>query len=115
VMPFYRQEDLDTLPHSNLLPGDFPFVRGVAVKGNNWFIRQDITVTDYKAANAKALDILMRGITSLGFVIADSQTATPETVAQLLKDIHPESIEISFSIAGRAKELVAALKGYLRS
>ena len=115
VMPFYRQEDLDTLPHSNLLPGDFPFVRGVAVKGNNWFIRQDITVTDYKAANAKALDILMGGITSLGFVIADSQTATPETVAQLLKDIHPESIEISFSIAGRAKELVAALKGYLRS
>ncbi len=115
VMPFYRQEDLDTLPHSNLLPGDFPFVRGVDVKGNNWLIRQDIVVTDYKAANAKALDILMRGITSLGFVIADPQSASPETVAQLLKDIHPESIEINFSIAGRAKELVAALKGYLRS
>ena len=55
VMPFYRQEDLDTLPHSNLLPGDFPFVRGVAVKGNNWFIRQDITVTDYRLPTPKLL------------------------------------------------------------
>ncbi len=115
VMPFYREEDLDKLPHSNLLPGDFPFVRGVEVMGNNWLIRQDITVTDYKAANAKALDILMRGITSLGFVIEDSQSVTPDTVAELLKDIHPESIEINFSVAGGAKELVAALKGYLSS
>jgi methylmalonyl-CoA mutase len=24
VMPFYRQEDLEEMPHSTLLPGDFP-------------------------------------------------------------------------------------------
>ena len=102
VMPFYRQEDLDALPHSNLLPGDFPFVRGTQVTGNSWLVRQDITVTDFSAANAKALDILMRGITSLGFVIADPQSVTGETVAQLLKGIHLESIEVNFSVAGRA-------------
>jgi methylmalonyl-CoA mutase len=55
VMPFYRQEDLDKLPHSHLLPGDFPFVRGVEIKGNHWLIRQDITVTDYKAATPRPL------------------------------------------------------------
>jgi len=114
VMPFYRQEDLDTLPHSNLLPGDFPYVRGTRVADNSWFVRQDITVTDYSAANAKALDSLMRGITSLGFIIADPQSVNDETVTQLLKGIRPESIEVNFSVAGGAKELLAALQGYLR-
>jgi methylmalonyl-CoA mutase len=113
VMPFYRQEDLDNLPHTTLLPGDFPFVRGLQTGGNNWYIRQDVTVTDYTAANGRALDILMRGITSLGFIITDPESVTPETIAQLLKGIHPESIELNFSIAGRAKELLAALQAHL--
>jgi methylmalonyl-CoA mutase len=113
VMPFYRQEDLDRLPHSNLLPGDFPYVRGTQITGNNWLVRQDITVVDYSAANKKALDILMRGITSLGFVIADTESVTEETIARLLRGIHPESIELNFSIAGRAKELLTSLIGYL--
>ncbi len=114
VMPFYMQEDLDALPHSALLPGDFPYVRGIQTSGNSWLVRQDITVTDYNAANAKALDILMRGITSLGFIITDPGSVTPETVAKLLKDIHLESIEVNFSVAGRAKELLAALQDHLR-
>ena len=114
VMPFYRQEDLTRLPHSRLLPGDFPFTRGLQVAGNNWLIRQDITVTDYKAANRKALDILMRGITSPGFMIADPDTVSNENIAILLKDIHPESVELNFSVAGKAKELLAAVKEWLK-
>ena len=115
VMPFYREEDLHSLPHSTLLPGDFPFVRGMQTGSNNWFIRQDITVTDYTAANTMALDILMRGITSLGFIIADPESVTPERVSQLLKGIHLESIELNFSVAGRAKELLAALQAHLKA
>lgn len=114
VMPFYRQEDTVRLPHSNLLPGDFPFTRGVQVAGNNWLIRQDITVTDYKAANRKALDILMRGITSLSFMIADPESVNNKNIALLLGGIHPESVELNFSVAGKAKELLAALKEWLR-
>jgi methylmalonyl-CoA mutase len=115
VMPFYRQEDLEGLPHSALLPGDFPFVRGVQVTGNRWLVRQDIIVTDYSTANGKALDILMRGITSLGFVIIDPETVTPENIARLLNGIHPESVELNFCVAGKAKELLAALKAWLGS
>lgn len=114
VMPFYRQEDLARLPHSRLLPGDFPFTRGLQVAGNNWLIRQDITVTDYKAANRKALDILMRGITSLSFMIADPESVNNKNIALLLGGIHPESVELNFSVAGKAKELLAALKEWLR-
>jgi methylmalonyl-CoA mutase len=115
VMPFYRQEDLEELPHSTLLPGDFPFVRGVQVSGNRWLVRQDITVTDISVANAKALDILMRGITSLGFIITDPETVSSENIASLLNGIHPESVELNFSVTGKAKELLAALKGWLMS
>lgn len=115
VRPFYRQEDLANLPHSNLLPGDFPYVRGVQVTGNSWLVRQDITVTDYKAANARALDILMKGITSLGFVITDPDSVSNENISQLLKDILPESVELNFSVAGKAKELLSSLTAWLRS
>ncbi len=113
VMPFYRHEDLEKLPHASLLPGDYPFVRGTQVDGNSWLVRQDITVTDWAAANGRALELLMKGVSSLGFVIADPQSATPETVARLLDGIHLESVEINFSIAGRAKELLAAIRAHL--
>jgi len=115
VRPFYRQEDTDSLTHSNLLPGDFPYVRGVKVSGNSWLVRQDISVTDCEAANAQALDILMRGVTSLGFVITDPESVTPEFISGLLKGIHPESVELNFSVAGKAKELLSALKAWLKA
>lgn len=109
VMPFYRQEDLEKLSFRNSLPGEFPFVRGDRVNHNTWLIRQDIVVTDYKEANKKALDILMKGVTSLGFIINDPETVSVENITVLLKDIHCESVELNFMVAGKARELLAAL------
>ncbi len=109
VMPFYREEDLGLLNHRNTLPGEYPFVRGSRVDGNEWLVRQDITVRNFEEANARALDILMKGVTSLGFIIADPESITVENIALLLKDIHCESVELNFSTAGRAKELLAVL------
>jgi methylmalonyl-CoA mutase len=115
VMPFYRQEDLDRLPHRGFLPGDFPYVRGARVSDNSWLVRQDITVRDYQAANAKALDILMRGVTSLGFVIEDPQSISSENISQLLRGIHAGSVELNFVTAGMAKELYRAIESALLS
>ena len=115
IMPFYRQEDLDMIHHRTFLPGEYPYVRGVRVTDNRWLIRQDITVKDYAAANAKALDILMRGITSLGFVIEDSLTISVENISLLLRGVHLESVEVNFSTAGRAMELLAAIRAVLES
>ena len=115
VMPFYRQEDLDKLGHTGFLPGDYPFVRGVNVSDNTWLVRQDITVNDYKAANAKALDILMRGVSSPGFVIEEPQSITVENISLLLSGIHLESVEVNFSTPGMAKELLAAVAAVLKS
>ncbi len=109
VMPFYRQEDVEKLNFKNSLPGDFPFVRGDRVNHNTWLVRQDISVTDFKEANNKALDILMKGVTSLGFIIEDPEEINVENIRSLLKDIHCESVELNFATAGKARELLAAL------
>jgi len=113
VMPFYRQEDLEKLRHRGFLPGEYPWVRGARISNNTWLVRQDVVVKDYAAANAKALDILMKGVTSLGFVIDDPKTVSVDNITQLLSNIHLESVELNFATAGMAKELFSALESVL--
>ena len=115
VMPFYRQEDLDRLQHKGCLPGDYPYVRGTRLADNAWLVRQDITVRNYKEANLRALEILMKGVTSLGFIIDNPETINVDNIAILLKGIHCESVELNFTSAGKAKELMAALQSAMRA
>ncbi len=95
VNPFYRLSDLDGLktPHSH--PAEFPYVRSTKMNGE-WLIRQDIRVDDLEAANAKALDILGKGIDSLGFKLKKTQINI-ESMRVLLKGIFPEAIELNFT------------------
>ncbi|MDR2949526.1 MAG: methylmalonyl-CoA mutase small subunit [Prevotella sp.] len=113
VNPFYRSENLEGLKTADSLPGEFPYVRGTK-KDNDWYTRQDIDVNDFKAANTKALDILNKGITSLGFHI-DGDDVNAENVKTLLKDIHPEAVELNFSTCYRKSlELTKILVGYIK-
>ncbi|MDR3129733.1 MAG: methylmalonyl-CoA mutase small subunit [Tannerellaceae bacterium] len=95
VNPFYRREDIEDLKSVTSLPGEFPFVRGTK-KGNEWKVRQDIVVADFKAANAKSLDILQKGVTSLGFLI-EGDGVTKENIACLLDGIYPDCVELNFT------------------
>jgi methylmalonyl-CoA mutase len=95
VKPFYRAEDIAGLKTAESLPGEFPYVRGTK-KDNDWYVRQDITVTNVSEANKKALDILNKGVTSLGFKI-QSEAVSKETIAVLLNNILPECIELNFT------------------
>ena len=118
VKPFYRQEDLEGLKTTEGLPGQYPYIRGIKKDDNTWFIRQDITVEDATEANAKALDILNKGVDSLGFQIKAKELSA-EYLDTLLKDICCECIELNFSTCQRhtlqlAQLLVAYFqkKGY---
>ena len=118
VKPFYRQEDLEGLKTTEGLPGQYPYIRGIKKDDNTWFIRQDITVEDAAEANAKALDILNKGVDSLGFQIKAKELSA-EYLETLLKDICCECIELNFSTCQRhtlqlAQLLVAYFqkKGY---
>jgi len=95
VRPYYRQENLAGKEYLENLPGEFPFVRGNNKTNNDWFIRQNIFVTDFEAANKKALTILGKGATSLGFLFSDCAAVSPENLAVLLNNICLEAAEVN--------------------
>lgn len=97
VQPFYRQEDLTKLEYLDTLPGEFPYVRGTKTNNNDWYVRQNIIVKDLEEANKKALDVLMKGVTSLGFVFNECTEVTVADMSVLLKDICLESVEVNFA------------------
>ena len=114
VQPFYRREDLKDLKAVDSLPGEFPFVRGNKKDNNLWYVRQDINADDAKAANAKALDILNKGVDSLGFKIAGSDISK-EFIATLLDGILPQYVELNFQTCQRhCVELADVLVGYFK-
>ena len=109
VSPFYRAEDIDNIAYINTLPGEYPFIRGTKTKNNNWLVRQNIEVSDYSEANRNALEILMKGIDSLGFIITVPESVSESNFKILLHDIHIEDIEINFLCNGKAKEILAGI------
>ena len=114
VQPFYRREDLKDLKAVDSLPGEFPFVRGNKKDNNLWFVRQDIKADDAKAANAKALDVLNKGVDSLGFQIA-GKDVSKEFVATLLDGILPQYVELNFKTCQRhCVELAEILVAYFK-
>ena len=114
VQPFYRREDLKDLKAVDSLPGEFPFVRGNKKDNNLWFVRQDIDAEDAKAANAKALDILNKGVDSLGFKIK-GKNVNAEFIATLLDSILPQYVELNFKTCQRhCVELATVLLDYFK-
>ncbi len=113
VNPFYRREDIESLQHTDIPPGEYPFLRGIYPGRNEWYIRQDISVKDPREANRKALNILNRGVTSLGFIFDEDTEYSSELIRTLLDGIYTESIEINFSPEGKAKELLGFFTDYL--
>ncbi|MDD3196287.1 MAG: methylmalonyl-CoA mutase small subunit [Paludibacter sp.] len=107
VMPFYRAEDIADYPTTDVQPGGFPYVRGTRTN-NDWFVRQDIVVKDVKAANAKALEVLNKGVTSLGFNV-DKAALSPEFIASLLEGINAECVELNFRTCTHSSALLMDL------
>ena len=112
VQPFYRREDLANLKTPDALPGEFPFVRGNKKDSNVWYVRQNIEVTDAKEANKKALDILNKGVDSLGFKLP-GKMVSKETVETLLDGILCDIVEVNFATCPRhSLELAEILAEY---
>lgn len=112
VKPFYRQEDLEGLKTTEGLPGVFPYLRGTKKDDNTWLVRQDIKVECPKEANAKALDILNKGVDSIGFNLK-AKDLSAEYIETLLNDICAECVELNFSTCqGHTVELAKLLVEY---
>ncbi len=114
VQPFYRREDLQNLKTPDALPGEFPFVRGNKKDDNTWYVRQNIVATDAAEANAKALDILGKGIDSIGFRIHGDKVSAA-FVETLLKGIDCDVVELNFNTCKRhSLELAEILVAYFK-
>lgn len=111
VQPVYRLDDIKDLKTTDSLPGEFPYVRGTRTE-NNWLTRQEILEEDAKAANEVAKEVLTKGVTSLGFKVAEP---TYETVATLLEGIDTAKVEINFACCPKkVAELAKSLVKYLQ-
>ncbi len=96
VKPYYRKEDLEKYGVLNKFPEEFPFERGTKIKSNDWLIRQDIYVKDIRQANKKALDVLMKGVNSIGFVFNDNFKPTKDDLERVTENIFADAVEMNF-------------------
>jgi len=118
VKPCYRKEDLAKISYLNEFPGDFPFVRSGRKTGNDWLIREDMLALNIAEANKKALDILMKGVDSLGFVLDPAKEPALDEIEKLMENIYAQSVEVNFVCGRNAPEVldiyIALIKKYNR-
>ncbi len=111
VQPMYRRSDIADLKTTDSLPGEFPYVRGTR-DNNHWLTRQEVLATDPAEANAAALDVLQKGVNSIGFTVKEP---TAENIARMLEGIDLQAVEVNFRGCARktleiAKAVVEVLK-----
>ncbi|MCM1028408.1 MAG: methylmalonyl-CoA mutase small subunit [Pseudoflavonifractor sp.] len=110
VQPMYRAEDIEGFRSLDSLPGEFPFIRGTRCN-NDWLSRQEIDEPSPEECNKKALEVLTKGINSLGFKVSEP---TKATVSALLGGIDLSNVEINFSCCPKsALALAKALVDYV--
>ena len=108
VQPLYRGVDIKDFKTINSLPGEYPYVRGTRTN-NDWQARQEIDAADVKEANAKALDVLNKGITSLGFKLHDDFN-----LDVLLDGIYTDIAQVNFAVCpNKVVEFAKVLVAYL--
>lgn len=111
LQPVYRLEDIEGLGTTNSLPGEYPYVRGTR-KDNDWLTRQEIIADTAAKANEIAREVLTKGVTSLGFKVAEP---TREEIATMLEGIDLCKVEVNFTCCQRkAKALVENLVAYIK-
>lgn len=104
VEPVYRAEDIADFKTTDSLPGQYPYVRGTRTD-NDWLTRQNIVADTVAEANAQALDVLTKGVTSLGYKVNE-----PADVATFLKGIDLSKVEINLNCCpGKAVNVAKAL------
>lgn len=104
VMPFYRKEDIESLPTIGSMPGQFPYVRGTRTD-NDWLIRQQIIGETAAELNANAKNAINKGVESIGISLKHDLTAAD--LASVLEGIDLKKIEVNVVCCPSKAEEVA--------
>ena len=113
IRPFYRSEDLKNLEYLHGLPNQFPYVRGNK-NNNDWLVRQDIFVDDIAKANKKTLDILMKGVTSIGFIFSSQYQTKESDIENLMENIFADSLEVNFIIGSGSHKVISVYESLVK-
>lgn len=110
LQPFYRAEDLDTLPHQTATP----LTDTDKSPANDWRIRQDISNPDIDAARKHAQTALDRGATDIGFDIRivngriyGVPIQTQDDMDALLQGFPLDEIPVHFRVGAAGPALLA--------
>lgn len=114
VRPYYRAEDLENLQNINVLPADFPFIRGNQTVSNEWLVRQDFDTTNAKQANAKALDALAKGATAIGFETCADCEPSADGIGTILNGIDITLNEVNFVSGCNSRKILPVLVKLLK-
>jgi methylmalonyl-CoA mutase len=109
VKPYYRAEDLEDIKNSHASPGDFPYLRGTKLLSNNWLVRQDFDACNPEEANLKALDVLSKGVDSIGFVTCTTCEPSVDYLTKLTAGIDLTKNEINFVSSCNSRKLIPLL------
>lgn len=112
LMPFYRAEDIEGLPTIDVLPGEYPYIRGTKAD-NQWWVRQELDGAPApQAIHDKMVYLLERGVTSFGLHFGHKELTKSDLVV-ILQGLDLNAVEINYYCCNRkatelAKVLVAA-------
>lgn len=96
IKPYYSKEDLEKINFNQYLPGNFPFAAGNKTKENDYEIRQDINITDFKADSKKLAEIVSKGANSAGAIICNFDDISKNDIKEITSLINPEKTRINF-------------------
>lgn len=102
--PFYRKENTDSLPTTNSLPNQFPFLRGYKVN-NDWTIRQDFLFENIDKAIDDAKKANEKGISTVGFDFDRVVNLSQDEFDKLTKNIDNIAFE-AFERQDNSYELI---------
>lgn len=95
VRPYYREEDLEGLGTSGVVPGESPYIRGSRSQRNDWIIRQDFSEEDPSEINGQIREATAKGVNGVG--IRAGKINTHRQMSEALAGLNIEKTEVNFT------------------
>jgi len=71
VKPYYRREDIDSIPWIKHNENNLPLYRSHKTQNNNWIIFEEVYVGNIENANKQAVEALNKGAEGIEFIIQE--------------------------------------------
>ncbi|MDQ4140039.1 MAG: methylmalonyl-CoA mutase family protein [Bacteroidota bacterium] len=112
IKPCYHPEDLVNMPLTNVVPGQFPFVRGHKTESNSWDNIFTLTIgQNSRAIIDKGTKALQQGADGLHFIVSDGVSFDG---AYLCQQVDLTRYSINFTIRSKPTDFLKKLYSILK-